>query len=263
MGSDRENLQRSPPYLPSRLQPDLARGVMFPDRSRPRDPRMAVIRSRLSHSASLLTPPRSYPHHGENVFAGTAPPFTSEHSGSTVRSAVQSPASYRERIDIFQPYHRSRSASLPRRSRNMKKKAKIWEHQFVCLASKTQCSPPGPIDRGHLIQAGLGGKTLETSDAEMFHEDAFPKLRTGGEYELLRTNERNTRSLDVIPPPPSGYAVEYLKSVAGQAKIYIRLRGDRGGRVTDQLQNTPTNAEPVTDHYKGIWIWHLIKGREQ
>lgn len=96
----------------------------------------------------------------------------------------------------------------------MKKKAQIGEHQFICLASKTQCSPPGPIDHGHLIDAGLGEKTLsvvETSDAEMFHEhflDAFPKLRTGGGYELLCTNERNTRSLDVIPPPPSGYAVE-------------------------------------------------------
>ena len=52
----------------------------------------------------------------------------------------------------------------------MKKKAKIWEHQFVCLASKTQC---GAIDRGNLMQAGLGGKTLsfvDTCDAEMFHE---------------------------------------------------------------------------------------------
>ena len=52
---------------------------------------------------------------------------------------------------------------------------------------------------------------------------AFPKLRTGGGYEHLRTNKRNTRSLDVISPPPGGYTVEYLKGVAGQAKVYIRL----------------------------------------
>ena len=194
---------------------------------------MAVIRSRLSHSASLLTPPRSYPNtpsvrqgRGENI-TGTGTPFT---SGSSVGSAgcFQSPSFYRERMDIFRPYNRSRSTSAPKRSRNIKKKAKIWEHQFFCLAKKTQCSPPGAIDRGHLMQAGLGGKTLsfvETSDAEMFHEDlldAFPKLRTGGGYELLRTNEHNVRSLDIIPPPPSGYAVDYLKGVAGQAKIYIR-----------------------------------------
>ena len=214
-----------------------ANGGMFPDRTGPSDPRMAAIRSRLSHSASLLTPPRNYPttqpvpgssqSRREN-FAGTAAPFTCGHSGFSVGAAVQSPSFYRERLDIFRPRQRSRSASVPRKSRNMKKKAKIWDHHFFCLASKTQCSPPGPIDRGHLMQAGLGGKSLsfmETSDAEMFHEDlldAFPKLHTGGGYELLRTNERNSRSLDVIPPPPSGYTVEYLKSVAGQAKIYIR-----------------------------------------
>ena len=115
---------------------------------------MAVIRSRLSHSASLLTLPRSYPytppvHHGfcqgrgENVFAGTAPPFTSEHSGS----AVQSPSSYRERIAALSP--QSICVSIQEIEKH-KNKAKIWEHQFVCLASKTKCSPPGPIDRGHL-----------------------------------------------------------------------------------------------------------------
>ena len=158
----------------------------------------------------------------------------------------------------------------------MKKKAKIWEHQFVCLASKTQCSPPGPIDCGHLIQAGLGGKTLsfvETSDAEMFHEDlldAFPKLRTGGGYELLRTNERNTRSLDVIPPPPSGYAVEYLKSVAGQAKIYIRplqrdldLAPDKGEgtvSVVYTLYSVPMGIPTIgvlpSRSLPGLWIIH-------
>ena len=40
-------------------------------------------------------------------------------------------------------------------------------------------------------------------------------------YELLRTNKRNSHKLDIIPPP-SGYTVAYLKSVTGQAKIYIR-----------------------------------------
>ena len=41
---------------------------------------------------------------------------------------------------------------------------------FFGLANRTQCSPPGPIDCGHLMQAGLGGKSLslvETSDAEI------------------------------------------------------------------------------------------------
>ena len=37
--------------------------VMFPDRSIPTDPRLAVVRSRVSDSESLLTPPpQRYPH---------------------------------------------------------------------------------------------------------------------------------------------------------------------------------------------------------
>jgi hypothetical protein len=81
------------------------------------------------------------------------------------------------------------------------------------------------------MQAGLGVKTMsfvESSDAEMLHEEdllqAFPKLCQGGGYELLRTSQHNTRSLDVIPPPPSGYTVAYLRSVAGQAKILGHCR---------------------------------------
>ena len=104
----------------------------------------------------------------------------------------------------------------------------MWEHTFVCLASKVQSSVPGPIDRGRLMQAGLGERLLsfvESDDAEMLHGDllqGFPKLREAGGYELLRTCDRNARYIDVIPPPPSGYDVTYLKSVAGQAKIYVR-----------------------------------------
>ena len=45
----------------------------------------------------------------------------------------------------------------------------------------------------------------------------FPNsAKQGGMNSSLRTCE------DVIPPPPSGYDVTYLKSVAGQAKIYVR-----------------------------------------
>ena len=78
------------------------------------------------------------------------------------------------------------------------------------------------------MQAGLGLKSLsftEGSDGELFHQvlmEAFPKLQGAGGYELLRTSERSNRILDVIPLPLSGYSVAYLKSIAEQAKIYIR-----------------------------------------
>ena len=38
----------------------------------------------------------------------------------------------------------------------------------------------------------------------------------------VQTNETVVFWMLFIPPPPSGYTVEYLKSVGGQAKIYIR-----------------------------------------
>ena len=142
-----------------------------------------------------------------------------------IQSTLQPPQLWQpERLSIFRPRDsRRRIRSLLNRTRSRKRK--LWERTFCCLASKTQTSPPGPSERGYLLQAGLGGKTLsfiESSDAEELHQDlleAFPKLCTAGGYELLRTDDRNSRTLSVIPPPPT---VAYLKNVTGQAKIYIR-----------------------------------------
>ena len=46
------------------------------------------------------------------------------------------------------------------------------------------------------------------------------RLKDAGGYELLRAT--NGRLLEVIPLPPDGYSVAYLRDVAQQAKIYIR-----------------------------------------
>lgn len=55
-------------------------------------------------------------------------------------------------------------------------------------------------------------------------------------YELLRTNERNTHRLEIIPPPSSGYTVSYLKSVTSQAKVYVRP-------LQKDLDLSPTQGE--------------------
>ena len=57
---------------------------------------------------------------------------------------------------------------------------------------------------------------------KIFMKILFPKLQAGGGYELLRTSQQSNRSLEVIPPPSSGYTVTYLKGIIGQAKVYIR-----------------------------------------
>ena len=188
---------------------------MFPVR-RLRDPRAAAsreperaleeTRQLLSRATSLLNPPTA-----------------AEIIGTPSTSGLQTQRQ-RERINIFRPQaKRQRRSSAPN-----PKKRKYWEHTFCCLASRVQESCPSPIDRAHLLQAGLGDKRIsiiESADAEDLHFhllEAFSKLRPGGGYELMRTSDGSNRFLDVIPCPPSGYTITYLKNVAGQAKVYIR-----------------------------------------
>ena len=70
-----------------------------------------------------------------------------------------------------------------------------------------------------------------------FHDDvmaAFPELADSGGYELMRTKQNN-RELCVIP---GGYTAEYLKSIMGQAKVYICP-------IQRDLSITPVNDESV------------------
>ncbi len=51
--------------------------------------------------------------------------------------------------------------------------------------------------------------------------EAFPKLKEAGGFEFLRVSDRS-RTLEIIPLPPEGYTVSYLKDVVQQAKLYVR-----------------------------------------
>ncbi len=65
---------------------------------------------------------------------------------------------------------------------------------------------------------------LEVAEAEEIKWeilDKFPKLNNAGGFELLRVDGKQ-RCLEVIPIPPGGYTVEFLKDVIQQAKVYIR-----------------------------------------
>ena len=84
------------------------------------------------------------------------------------------------------------------------------------------------MDKAELIRAGLGPRKMspfEYGESFEFHDSiisAFPRPAEGGGYELLHTKQNNNCELCVIPPPPGGYTVDYLKNMASQAKIYIR-----------------------------------------
>lgn len=142
----------------------------------------------------------------------------------------------RERNRLFNFGFRRRETVTGKRPRkatgavekSKKKKLNMWSHDFVCLASTTAHKPPSSLETADLIRAGLGRKQLalfETDDGCDVHSEimnAFPRLKDGGGYELLRIGESGQRVLHVIPPLPEGYTVSYLKEVVRNAKIYVR-----------------------------------------
>lgn len=109
-----------------------------------------------------------------------------------------------------------------------KKKLKTWTHTFMCLSRVNHCSIPDARERTNLKLAGLGEKKFAvfaygcSSDLqdELFRE--YPKLESGGGFELLRASDAGGKDLVPIDIPHHGYSVEYLQAIVKTAKIYIR-----------------------------------------
>ena len=103
----------------------------------------------------------------------------------------------------------------------------MWTHDFVCLSRTTSTRPPTSLQAGKLMRAGLGKKSLSVlsfgDSAELLEEImcTFPSLKAAGGYELLRVGEGKgeRNSLILIPQPPEGYTVDYVKEVVRQAKV--------------------------------------------
>ena len=80
-----------------------------------------------------------------------------------------------------------------------------------------------------LQSAGLGRKRIsfnkndDASHLKIKLEEAYPKLASGGGFELLRSST-SPRDLDLIHPPKRGYSVPFLRdsSGLGQAIAYLR-----------------------------------------
>lgn len=98
----------------------------------------------------------------------------------------------------------------------------------MCFAKVSHKWIPDANERTALKLAGLGekkfsvfvyGTSSELQD-DLFRE--FPKLASGGGYELLRAPEAGRRELVVTDMPHDGYSVECLQAVVKSAKLYIR-----------------------------------------
>ena len=111
-----------------------------------------------------------------------------------------------------------------------KKKQRLpsWTHTFVCLAETDQECLPNASKRATLQMAGLGEKKIVLDgdcDAQAIYEELllqFPKLKEAGGFELLRTTDKGSKSLNIIDVPQQGYSVHYLRAVVHNARIFIR-----------------------------------------
>ena len=80
-----------------------------------------------------------------------------------------------------------------------------------------------------LQQAGLGRKKIcfnskaNATEVKTKLEESYPKLIAGGGFEILRRG-LSPSELSIIPPPNSGYTLNFLRDCAGlgQAIAYIR-----------------------------------------
>ncbi len=123
----------------------------------------------------------------------------------------------------------SKRSRAPEKGKNVKRsRISTWTHTFVCLSRNDQEDVPDSDERGKLQMAGLGEKKLSIpldANNSKINEELqyhFQKLQYAGGFEMLRLADSGLRLLQVIPIPPMGYTVPYLKAVVHNAKIYVR-----------------------------------------
>ena len=154
-----------------------------------------------------------------------SPSLPTQHSQSQPASTPRISSVIGERNRLF-------NFNSKRKAPKMKKQRKLscWTHDFICLSRTTDFRTPTSLETGELLRAGLGKRQislLESGDSNEVHSEiirTFPKLEEGGGYELLRVGDGSGQrnQLLLIPSPPEGYTVNYLKEVLRQAKVYIR-----------------------------------------
>ena len=103
----------------------------------------------------------------------------------------------------------SRPSTSRRTNRHVPYRIKeTWTHEFICLENPDQKVVPSRNQKLNLQTAGLGRKKIvfgNKDDALKFKntiESVFPKLASGGGFEILRSGSNNY--LILIPVPSLG-----------------------------------------------------------
>ena len=109
---------------------------------------------------------------------------------------------------------------------------KTWTHDFCLLSDPNRCLTPSVKHLVNIKDAGLGRKRIVFPDkkssfskVKQVLESEYPKLKSeDGAFELLRAEGGGSnRPLCLIPIPPIGYSITYIKEMVGPSTlIYIR-----------------------------------------
>lgn len=109
------------------------------------------------------------------------------------------------------------------------KPKETWTHTFVCLSDTKDLEVPSREKKRRLKDGGLGEKKIIFNDkngsfqlVKTTLEEEYPPLKdVNGAFEILRSGG-SRRVLEIIPIPPQGYTVPFLKEALGQAMGYVR-----------------------------------------
>ncbi|XP_030591509.1 uncharacterized protein LOC115784438 [Archocentrus centrarchus] len=160
----------------------------------------------------------------------------------------------------------SRSSRRHQRRSNATVSLATYTHIFCCLGRKDSTVVPRRPEKECLQRAGLGERRIcfrgDFHSCEELTDclyQNFPKLRTAGGYELLKSSG-NTRSrqLSVIQCPNEGYSVQYLKepsTMIHHSIIYIRP-------LQCHLSLEPEETEGPSNTYFGPLTPCLLCGEE-
>ena len=95
-----------------------------------------------------------------------------------------------------------------------------WTHDFCVLSKLSASATPSRSVMNQLLDAGLGRarltmpKTAGHAELTQILEERFPKLKSGGGFEILRADGGGAgqRHLCVVAPGAFGYAAPHLKT---------------------------------------------------
>ena len=131
----------------------------------------------------------------------------------------------------FASNHRPNKADLMLGEKHISSRLMIQGHtiSFVWIRHGTEESQQGPKKSSFKMLDWVESelhfiKNDNSHQVKAKLEQTYPKLATGGGFELLRSSV-SPRDLDVIVPPNCGYCVPFLRdsSGLGQAIAYIIL----------------------------------------